>query len=61
MSDSYLPRHTKVVKTTGDYSFKGEVIDTITKLDGTSLRYVVEDSRGLLLILKRSQFLVVPS
>jgi hypothetical protein len=44
----------KFVKTSGDYTFEGEVIAVITKKSGAA-RYVVEDDRGLLLIMNEKQ------
>lgn len=43
-----------VEKTTGDYRYAGTVVGVIHKLSG-EVRYVVEDSRGLLLILNARQ------
>jgi hypothetical protein len=45
-----------VWKTGGDYSFKGEVRGVIYKKSG-AIRYVVEDDRGLLLILDAGQLI----
>jgi hypothetical protein len=44
----------RVVKDSGDYTFEGEVVAIFTKKSG-SLRYVVEDDRGLLFIFNASQ------
>lgn len=44
----------RVRKCTGDYTFEGQVIAIVTKRSG-AVRYVVEDDRGLLLILNESQ------
>ena len=44
----------KFSKTTGDYSFDGEVVAIIKKKSG-AVRYVVEDDRGLLLIMNKGQ------
>lgn len=41
---------TPVSKTSGDYAFDGEIVAVVEKRDG-QLRYVVEDDRGLLLIM----------
>jgi hypothetical protein len=49
-----------VVKDGGDYTFEGEIIGVFTKRSG-AIRYAVEDDRGLILILNRSQFMLVPS
>jgi hypothetical protein len=43
-----------VVKGTGDYRFAGLVVGVIRKRSG-EVRYVVEDDRGLLLILNAKQ------
>lgn len=40
-----------VVKRQGDYNYDGIVVAVFPKLDGKSLRYVVEDARGMLTIL----------
>ena len=49
------PRIGKVVcKTGGDYEFDGVIVGVVTKLSGAE-RFVVEDSRGLLLIMNASQ------
>lgn len=47
-----------VVKTCGDYQFMGDVIAHVVKRSGET-RYVVEDSRGLLLIMSPHQLTVV--
>jgi hypothetical protein len=44
----------KVIKTTGDYTFEGTVVSKYNKLSGVT-RYVVEDSRGLNLIMNEGQ------
>lgn len=44
----------KVQKRGGDYEFDGEVVAVITKKSG-AVRYVVEDDRGLLLIMNAKQ------
>ena len=44
----------RVHKRGGDYEFDGEVVSVITKKSG-AVRYVVEDDRGLLLIMNESQ------
>lgn len=44
----------QVIKNMGDYKFHGTVVSVITKLKG-DLRYVVEDGRGLLLIMSEKQ------
>jgi hypothetical protein len=43
-----------VEKTTGDYRYVGTVVAVVHKLDG-QIRYVVEDDRGLLLIMSSKQ------
>jgi hypothetical protein len=47
-----------VVKTTGDYIFMGEVCCEVIKRSG-EVRYVVEDSRGLLMIMASHVLTVV--
>ena len=44
-----------VYKCVGDYKFEGIVIAKCTKLDGISVRYVVEDDRGALHIYSAKQ------
>lgn len=44
----------KVKKTSGDYTFEGEIIAIIQKLSG-AIRYAVEDDRGLVLIMNEKQ------
>lgn len=44
----------KVMKDSGDYVFEGIVIAVFAKKSG-AIRYVVEDSRGLLLIMSTKQ------
>lgn len=48
----------EVLKTTGDYTFRGVVRAFVVKGSG-EVRYVVEDDRGLLLILNRNQISLV--
>lgn len=43
-----------VVKNSGDYIFEGIVVSRFIKKSG-AIRYVVEDSRGLLLIMSAKQ------
>jgi hypothetical protein len=43
----------KVIKSGGDYTFEGTVVSIFQKLDG-SIRYVIEDSRGILFLMKSS-------
>ncbi len=38
----------KVVKVGGDYTFDGIIVAVFFKLNAISLRYVVEDDRGVL-------------
>jgi len=47
-------RGDKVKKTEGDYTFTGTVVVSFFKFSG-QLRYVVEDERGLLLIMSPKQ------
>lgn len=42
-----------VIKSGGDYTFEGKVVSVFQKLGG-SIRYVVEDSRGLLFIFNKA-------
>jgi hypothetical protein len=44
-----------VSKTDGDYWYEGRIAFSGYKLDTNALRYVVQDSRGLLLILNEKQ------
>lgn len=44
----------KVWKAKGDYTFRGEVVGVILKLSG-SIRYVVENSDGILHIFSENQ------
>lgn len=52
MSDNHVGK--KVKKTSGDYTFEGEIIAIIQKLSG-AIRYAVEDDRGLVLIMNEKQ------
>jgi len=61
LSPSQLPvqnrnfkRGDKVIKKEGDYTFTGTVVVSFFKFSG-QLRYVVEDDRGLLLIMSPKQ------
>lgn len=45
-----------VKKRSGDYDFDGVVVAVIKKRSG-AIRYAVEDDRGLLLIMNKSQVL----
>src|SRR5215472_6889922 len=45
---------TRAVKLAGDYTFEGEVRAVVFKKSG-AVRYVVEDDRGLLLIMNAEQ------
>ena len=45
----------KVAKRSGDYYFDGIVVGVVRKRDNRSVRYVVEDDNGLLLILNARQ------
>ncbi len=49
-----LPIGARVRKTQGDYVFEGEIRSVFTKRSGV-IRVVVEDSRGLLLIMNEKQ------
>lgn len=49
-----VPPGFAVAKRGGDYSFDGTVVAEIEKLSGAR-RYVVEDDRGLLVIMNLSQ------
>lgn len=44
----------EVIKSTGDYTFSGEVVAVFKKITGAK-RIVVEDKRGLLFIFNESQ------
>jgi hypothetical protein len=44
-----------VEKCVGDYTFIGPVVSKFLKLDGTSLRYVAEDDRGILHVFSQKQ------
>lgn len=44
----------RVIKDGGDYTFEGTVVAVIHKLSG-AIRYVVEDDRGILLIMLESK------
>ena len=44
----------KVSKTSGDYAFTGTIVSVFKKKSGAT-RYVVEDDRGLLLIMNEAQ------
>lgn len=48
----------RVIKTTGDYTFEGEIRAVVTKKSGV-VRYVVEDNRGLLMIMSEAQIKLV--
>jgi hypothetical protein len=45
---------TRVRKTGGDYTYEGEIVAQFTKRSG-AVRFVVEDDRGLLLIMNGNQ------
>lgn len=49
----------RVVKDSGDYTFEGTIVAKFKKRNG-STRYVVEDDRGLLLIMNGRQIGVTP-
>jgi hypothetical protein len=44
-----------VMKTGGDYTFRGRIAFSGYKLDSNALRYVVQDNRGLLMIMNEAQ------
>ena len=44
----------RVIKNSGDYTFEGEVVAVVHKRSG-DVRYVVEDDRGLLMIMSLGQ------
>jgi hypothetical protein len=44
----------RVVKTGGDYTFEGIIIAVFQKRSG-AIRYVVEDDRGLIMIMNPQQ------
>lgn len=48
-----------VRKIGGEYEFEGYVVAVFTKRNKKTLRYVVEDNRGLLLILNSTQIELV--
>jgi len=56
-----LQRGDVVRKDTGDYSFVGTVVHVFFKLDDKTIRVIVEDDRGLLLIMNLNQLKVVSS
>jgi hypothetical protein len=49
-----------VQKTTGDYTFNGRVAFFGYKLESHVLRYVIQDRRGLLLIMNEQQLRTAP-
>jgi hypothetical protein len=49
-----------VYKTAGDYTFTGKIAFSGYKLKSNALRYVVEDQRGLLMIMNEQQLRTVP-
>lgn len=54
MSELVFHEGDQVEKSVGDYRFQGVVVGVVRKLSG-EVRYVVEDDRGLLLILNERQ------
>ena len=48
MDQTIFLKHNKVEKVGGDYQFVGHVVASFFKLNQTSMRYVVEDDRGVL-------------
>jgi hypothetical protein len=55
MMDDDSLRGIRVMKMNGDYVFEGEIVAVFKKRDGQSRRFVVEDDRGLLLIMNARQ------
>lgn len=47
----------RVTKAGGDYTFEGVIVSVFTKNSGAE-RVVVEDNRGLLLIMNESQLVI---
>lgn len=45
----------RIYKTSGDYSFEGEIMAIIKKRSG-AVRYAVEDDRGILMIMNEKMF-----
>lgn len=50
----------KIIKETGDYTFEGIIVCAFNKLKGAK-RFVVEDNRGLLLIMNENQMVLTQS
>jgi hypothetical protein len=48
-----------VVKTSGDYRYEGRIAFFGWKLDSNLLRYVVQDDRGLLLLMNEGQLRMI--
>jgi hypothetical protein len=48
-------RGESVHKSTGDYIFSGKIVQPYFKLDNRTIRYIVEDTRGLNLIVNEKQ------
>lgn len=59
MSEKY-DRGDRVEKYAGDSYFAGTVIARLVKLDGLTVRYAVEDGRGIIMIYSPSQLRRVP-
>lgn len=53
-------RGDSVYKTGGDYTFHGRIAFSGYKLDSNVLRYVVQDERGLLMIMNEGQLRPTP-
>lgn len=45
----------RVAKVGGDYSFEGEIVAVFAKRNGVAVRVVVEDDRGILMIMNERQ------
>lgn len=59
ISDDYVFRlGDQVIKTGGDYKYQGEIVGIVHKKSG-QIRYVVEDDRGLLMIMSIGQIIKI--
>jgi len=58
MSDAEFKVGDYVIKRSGDYTYEGVIVARFTKQSGV-VRFVVEDERGLLLIMGRHQLSLV--
>jgi len=45
----------RVIKRKGDYTFEGTIQAIFTKRNGGAVRYVVEDDRGICMIMNEAQ------